>query len=239
VKRRALLALPMSLVLARPGLGAQRGHAASSAGTGRVVVAFGDSITAGVDGGYPARLAARLRESPAQAATTVVNAGIGGNRLLADDVGPSGLARFRHDALGPRGVTHVIVLIGINDIGMGTLLDMAGLPGAPSAVQIAAGLRQLVAQAHARRVKVILGTLMPFQGASYWSEDGENKRQALNDWIRGQRYADGVIDFDAAMRSTADPQVLDARYDSGDHLHPSIAGYAAMAESVDLGLLRG
>jgi lysophospholipase L1-like esterase len=240
VTRRTLVAACFGLALmAVAGWLVVRDGARADSPT--VVVAFGDSLTEGAPSdNYPARLAQRLgaAERDGGAPASVLNAGLSGNKLLSDQVGPRGLRRFARDALGRPGVTHVIVLIGTNDIGWGVLLDRAGLPGAAEATEIQAGLEQLVAQAHGRGVKLILGTLPPFKGAVYWGEGGERRRQALNQWIRNQRIADGVVDFDAALRSASDPQMLDAALDSGDHLHPGGAGYAAMAAAVDLDLLR-
>ncbi|MET0543359.1 MAG: SGNH/GDSL hydrolase family protein [Variovorax sp.] len=218
-------------------------------GPTRVVVAFGDSITEGVNGfgplqgRYPDRLAERLRDPVGGAATVaVLNAGIAGNRLLSDWVGPSGASRFARDVLGQSGVTHVIVLIGINDIGLDTLGGPAGGPvpvGSPvTADQLTAGLQRLVDMARERGVKVLLGTLLPMKGSGYWTAANEARRQAVNRWIRGRQQVDAVVDFDAALRDANDPLALDSRYDSGDHLHPADAGYAAMATAVDLGELR-
>ncbi|VTU20285.1 GDSL-like Lipase/Acylhydrolase [Variovorax sp. PBS-H4] len=212
--------------------------------TPRVVVAFGDSITQGTGNGevapasYPDRLAQRLREQTlVRGGFAVINAGIGGNRLLVDGSGPRGLDRFRRDALGQSGVTHVLILIGINDLGVSLPAAMQGLSPAfrpASSEQLAAGLQQLIAQARERGVKVLLGTITPFKGAGYWSEEKELRRQALNRWIRGRQDVDAVVDFDRALRDAADPAALDPRYDSGDHLHPGPAGYAAMGDAVDL-----
>ena len=215
----------------------------------RVVVAFGDSITEGVGSTndvaprpYPERLAARLREgAAASSAVAVLNLGIGGNRLLADRTGPSGLSRFERDVLSQSGVTHAIILIGINDIGVGVLarhLPPSVTGGSASAEQLIAGLQQLTARARARGVKVLLGTLLPFKGSGYWNDDSEVWRQAVNRWIRGRQGVDGVIDFDAALRDENDHQALNPTYDSGDHLHPNDAGNAAMAAAVDLRELR-
>ena len=216
----------------------------AAAAPARVVVAFGDSITEGVNAfapvrtRYPDRLAERLRE-PAKAGATVavLNAGISGNRLLSDWIGPKGIDRFERDVLGQSGVTHAIILIGINDIGFGALNGPAGSPvpvGDPvSAEQLAAGLQRLIDQARAKGVKVVLGTLLPIKGSGYWNADNEARRQALNRWIRGRQQVD-VVDFDAAMRDPRDPQALNPLYDSGDHLHPGDAGYAAMASAIDL-----
>lgn len=212
--------------------------------TPRVVVAFGDSITQGTGNGeaapasYPDRLAQRLREQPGgQEGFAVINAGIGGNRLLVDGTGPRGVDRFRRDALGQSGVTHVLILIGINDLGVSLPAAMQGLSPAfrpPSTEQLAAGLRQLIGEARGRGVKVLLGTITPFKGAGYWSEEKELRRQALNRWIRGRQDVDAVVDFDQALRDPTDPAAMNALYDSGDHLHPGPAGYAAMGDAIDL-----
>jgi lysophospholipase L1-like esterase len=211
----------------------------------RVVVAFGDSITEGAgivgDGHavrYPERLALRLRGRPGSAGLfAVLNEGISGNRLLSDGAGAKGVERFERDVLGQSGVTHVIILIGINDIGL-TLQDSGGRLGAPNVDQITAGLQQLIDQSRAWGVKVLLGTLLPFKESAYWSAEKEIRRQAVNRWIRGQQGIDGVIDFDAALRDPADPQSLKPVYDLGDHLHPSAAGHAAMADAIDLHALQ-
>lgn len=222
--------------------------AVAGAADAGVVVTFGDSITAGAgaveDQGrpvrYPERLAARLREKPGDAgAPKVVNAGISGNRLLANGVGPKGIDRFASDALAQRGLTHVVILIGINDIGFSVPEGAAGpVRGQPPAEEITAGLERLIQQANARGVKVLLGTLLPFKGSSYWSREKESRRDAVNRWIRSRHHVEAVVDFDAVMRDAADPQMLKAAYDSGDHLHPGNAGYAAMADAIDLRALR-
>lgn len=219
----------------------------ASAATSRVVVAFGDSITEGAGAvkengkpaGYPERLAARLQSMPGGGPVSVVNAGISGNRLLADGVGPKGIARFEHDVLAQPGITHVVILIGINDIGF-SMPEGATEPirGQPPAEEITVGLQALIQQAQVRGVKVLLGTLPPFKGASYWSKEKESRRDAVNQWIRTRRNVDAVIDFDAAMRDPANPDALKPAYDSGDHLHPNNAGYAAMADAIELRALR-
>jgi lysophospholipase L1-like esterase len=204
-----------------------------------VVVAFGDSITDGSastpdsNSRWPDVLARRLLASSAPARIGVVNAGIGGNRVLSEGTYGSGinaLARFDADVLGQTGVTHVIVLEGINDIGN------ARQNPTPTAADLIAAHRQLVERAHARGVKILGATLPPFWGANYYTDAGEAKRQALNDWIRTGGAYDGVVDFDKATRDPSDPKKLQATYDSCDHLHPSDAGYKAMGEAIDLGL---
>jgi lysophospholipase L1-like esterase len=132
------------------------------------------------------------------------------------------------------GVTGVLILEGINDIGF-------SVEPAPSqevsAEQIISAISTAVARAKARGLKVFLGTLLPYKGAGYYSDAGEAKRQAVNAWIRGNTGVDGVFDFDVALRSAANPLVMNPAYDSGDHLHPNDAGYAAMAAVVDLSRL--
>lgn len=239
-RRRAALLLG-SLIL---GVHAPAPARAAYAG---VVVAFGDSITEGVGAiehkrspvRYPDRLSARLRAQRGQRSVTVVNAGVSGNRLLADGVGLKGIARFERDVLSRPGVTHVLILIGINDIGMSMPEGASGpIGGQPTAEEITAGLQLLIQQAQARGIKVLLGTLPPFKGASYWSEEKESRRDAVNRWIRNRRNVAAVVDFDAVMRNPADPQALNPLHDSGDHLHPGNAGYAAMADTIDLRALR-
>jgi lysophospholipase L1-like esterase len=205
---------------------------------GPVVVAFGDSITdgylasMGADRRWPDRLAERLAAS-GQRRAAVVNAGIGGNRVLSAGslpiFGIAALARFDRDVLAVPGATHVVVLEGVNDLG--------GVP-APTAGALIAGYRQLIGRAHAHGIKVILGTILPYGGAAYFRPEGEAGRQAVNAWIRSQREADGVIDFDAAIRDPARPERMRAELQGGDWLHPNDAGYRAMGEAAPLSLFR-
>ena len=213
----------------------------SSRATG-TVVAFGDSITDGVNssvGGndrWPDGLARRLGAA-AGPTLSVADEGIGGNRLLTASrcCGASAQARFARDALDQSGVRDVIVLEGINDIGtsVGPLHSDTGLTPA----RIIAGYRDLIAQAHARGVRIFGATLLPYQGAGYYSPAGEAIREAVNAWIRTSGAFDGVVDFDAAMRDPADPLRLNPAYDSGDRLHPNDAGYQAMADAISLDML--
>jgi lysophospholipase L1-like esterase len=150
--------------------------------------------------------------------------------VLLDNAGPNLLARFDRDVLAQTGVTHVIVLEGINDIGQ------ARANPQPSAAELIAAHRQLIARAHARGLKIYGATLTPFQGAAYWTPEGEAKRTALNDWIRTGKEYDGVVDFDAAVRDPGQPAKFLAQYQSGDNLHPNDAGYQVMANAIDLSL---
>ena len=201
-----------------------------------VLVAFGDSITDGTQSGldanrrWPDLLNARLHAAGIR--LSVVNGGIGGGRVLEDGVGPNALARFDRDVLAQPGVTHVTVLEGVNDIGVG------GTKLSPTVADLIAGHRQLIDRAHARGLRVYGGTILPYEGAAYWTAEGEAKRQALNDWIRKSGAYDAVLDFDRLVRDSARPARMQAEFDSGDHLHPAPAGYRVMADSIDLNLFR-
>ncbi len=211
------------------------------------VVAFGDSITDGAgatvnaDTRWPDYLAARL--APRDVA--VLNAGISGARLLSDGMGVNALARFDRDVLDQPRVRAVVVLIGINDIGWpGTAFDPTAKR--PTFEMLVAGYRRLVDRAHAKRVRVVGGTLTPFASAlpgtpldNYYRDEKDDLRRRVNDWIRTSGTFDAVVDFDAALRDPASPLHLDRRFDSGDHLHPGDAGNRAMAEAVDLDALLG
>lgn len=204
----------------------------------QVIVTFGDSITDGylsaIDGNkrYPDRLAERVLARWPSA--SVVNAGISGNRLISPGrwitAGPSALSRFDRDVLAVPGVTHVIILEGVNDLGGGGV-------NPPSADDLIAGYRQLIARAHARGIKTIGGTILPYGGATYYKAEGNAVRERVNAWIRASGEFDAVVDFDAAMRDPAQPTKLRADLQSGDWLHPNDAGYRAMGDAVDLRLL--
>jgi lysophospholipase L1-like esterase len=215
-------------------------------GAGAVVL-LGDSITDGVgstpdrDLRWPDALAARLQENPATASIAVVNAGIAGNRILNDGkrpfIGPSSLSRFDRDVLSTPGLRWIVVLQGSNDI---TAADMLTTPeDHVSAAQIIDGLTALIARAHARGIAIYGATLLPRGGVQkpfVTTEAGREKRRALNAWIRTGGAFDGVIDFERALGDPARPDRLHPAFDSGDHLHPDDAGYAAMAAAVDLRL---
>ena len=176
----------------------------------------------------------------------IVNRGIGGNRLLNDPgtqplFGKAALARFDRDVLATSGVRHVVLLIGINDIGHpGT--GSAPASEAPTPEDLMAGYRQVIERAHARGIAVYGATLTPFEGttfAGYYTPAKEAVRQAVNSWIRSSDAFDGVIDFDQAVRDPDRPARMLAKYDSGDHLHPNDLGMQAMANAIPLTLFRG
>jgi lysophospholipase L1-like esterase len=219
------------------------------------IVAFGDSITQGYGAksstyiDYPNQLAQRLA---AHSTTTraVVNQGISGNRILHDVAGANALARFDRDVLSLPGVTHMIVMEGINDITFphiklpgsnagGNTNDGPFKSQSVSADELIAGLQQIIARAHAHGIKVYGSTIMPCEGVNTYTEEGEAIRLAVNKWIRTAHAFDAVIDFDQLIRDPNHPAKMRADYDSGDHVHPGAAGYKAMADYVPLELLSG
>jgi len=213
-----------------------------------VVVAFGDSITDGarstVDANHrwPDFLAARLLAHHSHLG--VLDAGIGGNRILHDATanvrfGVNALARFDRDVLAQPGVKYVIVLEGINDLGHAG----SSAPGSEtvSTEDLIAGMKQMIERAHEHGIKVFGATLTPFEGTpfnGYFTPAKEVQRKALNEFIRNGHAFDGVVDFEKAVRDPQHPDRMLAAYDGGDHLHPGDAGYQAMGEAIDLSLFK-
>jgi lysophospholipase L1-like esterase len=221
-----------------------------AAAEARAVVTFGDSITDGdgstVDGNdrWPDVLAARLAEVKGPP-VAVLNQGISGAKVLRDRMGVNALARFDRDVLSQPHADAVTLMMGINDIGWPGCA-LAPDDREPTAEQIIDGYKQLIARAHAHDMRIIGVTLTPFEDAfkgtpfeGYYSAEKEKLRVAVNDWIRKGGAFDNVIDFDAVVRDPQHPARILPAYDKGDHLHPNAAGYKAMGESVDLGLLIG
>lgn len=213
------------------------GPAANSA---YAMVAVGDSITDGVgstvdaDNRYPDELAERFVAAGRKVG--VLNAGIGGNRILNDSTcyGERAPLRFRRDALDQPGARTVVVLEGINDIGFSQVTLPCTAPNpAVTAEELIAGHRELIRAAHARDLRIVGATLTPFKGAGYYTEPGEAVRDAVNDWIRTSGEYDAVADFDRALADPADPDRLRPEYDAGDGIHPSDTGFHAMAAVLD------
>jgi len=206
------------------------------------VAVLGDSVTDGrgstTNGNdrWPDVLARRLRANAATSEVSVLNHGIGGNRLLRDGKGPNALARLDRDVLAQPGVRWLVVLEGVNDLGTAAAARARGEGGARAADLVAA-YEQIVERAHAQGIRVYGGTIMPFGGfTAYDSPEAEADRQTVNAWIRTSRVFDAVIDFDRVARDAKSPSRLSAAVDGGDHLHPSAAGYEILADAVDLGL---
>ena len=202
------------------------------------IVTLGDSITDGAlstpdaNHRWPDSLAERLQSKN----IAVLNEAISGNRILHDGAGPNAVARFDRDVLAQSGVKYLIILEGINDIGWP--VARKDTSEEVSAADLILAVTQLVERAHQHGIKVIGATLTPYGGAGYSSDQGEQKRTALNQWYRTAGVVDGVIDFDKVTRDPAKPLWFNPEYDSGDHLHPKDAGYKAMADSIDLSLFR-
>jgi lysophospholipase L1-like esterase len=213
------------------------------------VVALGDSITDGASARTDKNerwtdvLARRLLADHIPVA--VLNAGIGGNRVLTSSPcwGANALARLGRDVLSQSGVQGVILFEGTNDIGQpDTPVPADGNPCMSrtqiTADDLIAGYKQIIARTHARGLKIFGATILPYQGFRGWTAQGEAKRVAVNQWIRTSGGFDGIIDFDAALRDPASPTRMAPQYDSGDHLHPGTAGHEAMGNAMDLALLR-
>jgi lysophospholipase L1-like esterase len=210
------------------------------------IVAFGDSITDGarstIDANrrWPNVLADRLATQKGERKFGVLDEGIGGNRLLHDPAvdirfGVNALARFTRDVLAQPGVRYVIVLEGINDIGHPG--QSAPPSEAVTAEELIAALKQMIERAHENGIKIFGGTLTPFTGTTipgYFTPEKEQKRKAVNEWIRTSHAFDGVIDFEKAIRDPTNPDRILPAYDGGDRLHPGDAGYKAMGEAIDL-----
>jgi lysophospholipase L1-like esterase len=209
------------------------------------VVVLGDSITDGhgatTDGNnrWPDLLVKRLQANAATQAIAVLNHGIGGNRLLLDGLGPNALARFDPDVLAQAGVRYLIVLEGVNDLGMLAREHEVPREEHDALVhRIEGAYEQMIVRARTHGIRVIGCTILPYVGSEFYhpGPTSEADRQAVNDWIRAPGHFDAVVDFDKGMRDPEHPDRLLPAFDSGDHLHPSPAGYSAMADAVPLSL---
>jgi lysophospholipase L1-like esterase len=206
--------------------------------TGAVAI-LGDSITDGArstpdtNNRWTDHLARRLMTIHGNHKIGVLNQGISGNKLLNDIIGPNALARYDRDVLTQAAITHVIASIGNNDI-----LFVFSPADVVTVDQLIAGHRQLIRRGHARGLKIYGATLTPFGGFVFSSAEKEEKRQAVNHWIRTSGEYDAVIDFDAVVRDPSIPTQLRPDYDSGDHLHPNDFGYESMGNALDLELFK-
>ena len=206
------------------------------------VVALGDSLTdANISTHdaycrWPDQLARRLIARQGGRPLGVMNQGLGGNRILHDLRGDSGLRRFDRDVLAQPGVTHAIVMLGTND-----LRNRNAKPDEEvTAAQMIAGLNQMALRAQARGIKLFGATLTPFGNETFlpgaWNPVREGHRVAVNQWIRESGALDGVVDFDKALRDPERPTQMLPIYDCGDGLHPSDLGYCTMGDAIDLAL---
>ena len=214
-----------------------------TAPTATAAVTLGDSITDGhgatTNGNdrWPDDLARRLQAAPGGPLVSVLNHGIGGNRLLLDSLGPNALARFNDDVVAQAGVRYLLVLEGINDIGM---LNRSENPTKADHERLVhdsiAAYEQMIERAHTHGIRVAGCTILPFVGSGFYhpGAEAEGDRQAINKWIRTSGKFDTVIDFDKVTRDPEHPDRLLPKFDSGDHLHPSPAGYQAMADAIPL-----
>jgi len=207
------------------------------------IVALGDSTTDGhgatTNGNdrWTDVLAQRLQANPATRTRGVLNQGIGGNHLLIDGLGPNALARFDRDVLAQPGVRYLIVFEGVNDLGGLTRTGQVS-PAEHSALvrRILAAYEQIIVRAHTHGIRVIGATITPYTGSDYYHPGpaNESDRQAINQWIRAPGHFDAVVDFDQVTRDPAHPDRFLPAFDCGDHLHPSPAGYHAMADAIPL-----
>jgi lysophospholipase L1-like esterase len=210
------------------------------------IAILGDSITDGhgVETNTNQRwtdfLIDRLKATRATRSLAVLNLGIGGNQVVDDGLGPNAVARFGRDVLSRSGVRYLIILEGVNDLGVLTRDHPVSAAEHQAFVRrLLAGYAQIVARARDRGIKVIGATIMPYGGSGYYhpGPPSEADRQTVNRWIRDTGHVDAIIDFDALLRDPARPERLRKEFDS-DGLHPSVAGYKAMGDAVPLALFR-
>jgi lysophospholipase L1-like esterase len=205
------------------------------------IVTLGDSITNGAqstpndNARWPDVLARRLQADKSLSHLAVLNEGIGGNRILHNDVGPSALVRFDRDVFSQRGVRYLIILEGVNDIGYGKARNPNERVTADDLI---AGLLQMIERAHAHGIKVIGATITPYEGARYSSPEGEQTRESVNKFIRTSGRFDGVVDFEKVLADPNHPNAINPKFNHTDGLHPNDDGYEAMGKAIDLALFR-
>ena len=207
------------------------------------IVALGDSITDGsksttnANNRWPDELARRLQANKDTQKIALLNEGIGGNRLIHDRAAQNALARFDRDVLAQDGVRWLIVLEGVNDLGTRVSAKEHNEQAA-TADDLISAYEQIIFRAHAHKIRVYGATILPYEGAGYFTPDGEADRQKVNQWIRTSGQFDAIIDLDEVTRDAKDPSHLSTAADSGDHLHPADGGYKIMGGAVDLKLFK-
>ena len=206
-----------------------------------VIVAFGDSITdnpgCANDAVPICRWGDVLGRRLAQEGKphVVVTQAISGNRVISRGAGPSAVERFERDVLDLPGVTHVVILEGVNDIGSSGQRRPDGTTAPTlSHEQLIEGYRTLIAGAHRRGIKAVGMTILPFEGAKYHTEAGEAMRMRVNDWIRTSGAFDAVIDMEKFVADPANPKRLDPALQRGDNLHPDGRGQTRIGEAIPL-----
>jgi lysophospholipase L1-like esterase len=204
----------------------------------------GDSLTDGRgsttngDDKWTDQLFNRLQSIPGASHLTVLNQGLGGNRVLNDGLGPNVLARVDRDVLAQSGAKWLILFEGVNDIGTA---DATQAAQQQVAADLIAAYQQIITRAHAQGIRVYGATITPFGGNNPYDDPNglrEAARQTVNAWIRTSRQFDAVLDFDRAVRDPANPRQINPAYDVGDHLHMTPAGYGVIAAAVPASLFR-
>ena len=213
------------------------------------IVFFGDSITDGAcstvdkNNRWPDHIAERL-QAEGHPNVAVVNEAYSGDRVLTNGMGTNALSRFDMSVLSHPRVSTVVMMMGINDIGWPGKDAITPSDPEPTAEDVIAGYKQIIQRAHDHGIRFVGVTLTPFIDTfkeaptfGYYTPEKEKIREAVNDWIRANKTAEGLIDFDKLLEDPNNPKHINPAYDCGDHLHPNDAGYQAMAKSVDLGVL--
>ncbi|PHR91721.1 MAG: GDSL family lipase [Robiginitomaculum sp.] len=213
------------------------------------IIIVGDSITDGygtkpnTDTRWPDFFMSRIQSDPVlKDRYSVLNHGIGGNSMLRNGLGPNVMARYDENVLDQKGGKYLVLLEGVNDFGRLSRNDETQPSDYDQLVRdLKIAYAQIAATSREHGIIPVGGTIMPFGGSTYYkpNDDTERARQDLNDWIRNSKTFDNVIDFDAIMRASDNPRILNPAYDSGDHLHPSIIGYEAMADHIPLDIFEG
>jgi lysophospholipase L1-like esterase len=215
------------------------------------IVTLGDSITDAnvstqdMNFRWPYELARRLNSRHGNRKMGVLDHGTGGDKVTWDSTTPplggndSGQHRFDRDVIAAPGVTHVIVLLGVNDL-RNAPADNPDL--VVTADEVISGYKQMILRAHSAGIKIYGGTLVPWWQSIFtgdnWTLEKWQKHQAINNWIRTSGAFDGVVDFESCLADPSDPRKMLPIYDSGDHLHPGDLGYVHMGDCIDLSLFR-